>query len=225
MFIITSPSLSSASSLSTSSSPLSPSLSASSPSSSPSYQHCHSHYHHHRQRHLSHYHHHVHPHHHCHQQQQHLYPAEARGLKEHGDHMWQPEPRTDMLTSSLYQALPPGKVKFGTDLRETFNAQNVKKVDPDLPPFEVWKASKSQLSLRGVDQSEGMNLQLGVTTVLHPFIQKHLLKASQVFQVPRMCMHPRQGLTFREPTIWRREGSQCINRHRPEMLHNLSWRK
>lgn len=63
-----------------------------------------------------------------------------------------------MLTSSLYQALPLGNVKFGIDLRETFNAQNVKEVDPDLPPFEVWKASKSHLSLGGVDRSEGINL-------------------------------------------------------------------
>lgn len=51
---------------------------------------------------------------------------------------------------------------------------------------EVWKASKSHLYLDGVDQSEGMNLQLGVTTSLLSFMQKPLLNAPRVFQVPRL---------------------------------------
>ncbi|MDE3400029.1 MAG: hypothetical protein PWK00_03245, partial [Coxiella burnetii] len=53
----------------------------------------------------------------------------------------QPEPRIDMLTSSLYWALLPGKVKFGIDLRETFNVQNVE-VDPIFLPSRSGKPQK-----------------------------------------------------------------------------------
>lgn len=91
------------------------------------------------------------------------------------------------FASSLYRVLCKfqlGKFKFEIDYTKPVMSIMGRKWILIILPLE--QAFKSHLNLDGIGLSEGMNLQLRVTTFLQSFIQKLFLNGLYVFQVHKI---------------------------------------